>query len=331
MAEKTSMVQSKNELSPQERFTQAALRQIKEAFGELAQDITPTHRRLLANYFTYADRMLAKYESDRVRKNEANKDHKYDNTLPYTWQNVMFNEFIQDALHYSKTGLDPLMKNHINFIPYKNSDKTKYVLTPLQGYVGLQLAAEKYGLHLPLSTTIEVVYATDKFKPIKASGTNAAEDYIFEVNNPFSRGEIVGAFGYHRYADPSKNKLIWLTLEQIKKRSPHQNVEFWGGEKDEYNWKGEKTGNKLQVTGWLDEMCEKAMRRVMFSEKNIIIDPEKIDDTYNYIQRRDIEATKLEAISEVDENQGKGDIVEIPAEYTVDDSVFDGEVADESN
>ena len=46
-------------------------------------------------------------------------------------------------------------------------------------------------------------------------------------------GEIVGGFGYIEYTEPTKNKLIIMTIKDILKRKPDKaSGEFWGGKEN---------------------------------------------------------------------------------------------------
>ena len=149
------------------------------------------------------------------------------------------------------------------------------------------MLVEKYALIKPKNVTIEVVYKNDTFKPLKRSRDNAVESYLFEVDNPFERGEIIGGFGYVEYDDPALNKLFTMTMRDIEKRKPqYAAAEFWGGEKDEYK-NGKRTGNKVEVDGWKDEMVYKSLVRFVYGK--IPLDPRKIDDDYKYIQARELE------------------------------------------
>ena len=76
-------------------------------------------------------------------------------------------------------------------------------------------------------------------------------------------------------------------MRDIEKRKPqYAAAEFWGGEKDEYK-NGKRTGNKVEVDGWKDEMVYKSLVRFVYGK--IPLDPRKIDDDYKYIQARELE------------------------------------------
>lgn len=285
-----------------ERFTTAVLKEFGTSVSGAVQ-ATDYQKNLVQGYFIAIDRMLNDLEAERIRKNEKNADHKYDNTIAYTWANVNMGTLARDVMSYSKMGLDMLAANHLFAIPYKNKKTKKYDLGFIKGYDGIKMLVEKYALVKPKAVTIEVVYKNDTFKPLKKCRDNAVESYLFEVDNPFDRGEIVGGFGYVEYDDPSLNKLFVMTMKDIEKRKPqYAAVEFWGGKKDEYE-NGNKTGNKIEVEGWKDEMVTKSLIRHVYGK--LPLDPKKIDDDFKYIQAREAEYKDVEVHNEIAEKANK--------------------------
>ena len=199
----------------------------------------------------------------------------------------------------ARIGFDPAQKNHINMLPFKKNNR--YEITFIEGYKGIELKAQKYGLEVPSGIAVEVVYANDRFKSIKKDHRNNIENYEFEITNDFDRGEIVGGFYYKFFTEnPEKNKLMVFTMKDILKRKPqYASAEFWGGEKDE--WKnGKKTGKKEPVEGWLDEMCLKTISRAAYN--SITIDSTKIDNDYAQIRQSQQEFKESEVINEIAEN-----------------------------
>ncbi len=287
------------QLSMSERFTRQVLKEFgSNVAGQIA--VTDYQRRLIQGYFISIDRALKMAEEARIRKNENNRDHKYDNELPVTWNNVNLNDLALDVVHYAKMGLDMMQENHLFPIPYKNNKTNKYDVTLMPGYNGIQYIAEKYALEKPISVTIELVYSTDTFKPIKKSKDNQVESYIFEINNPFDRGEIIGGFGYIEYEDPVKNKLIIMTRKDIEKRKPaYAAAEFWGGTTKV--WENGKQVEK-ESDGWFEEMCLKTIKREVYSAKYIPRDPKKIDDNYQYMKMREAHYAEMEAQEEINSN-----------------------------
>ncbi|NLE27078.1 MAG: recombinational DNA repair protein (RecE pathway), partial [Clostridiaceae bacterium] len=218
-SQKSNEVAKTQQLAMSERFTNQVLREFGSNVAGAIQ-VTDYQRQLIQGYFIGIDRALKMAEEARIRKNENNRDHKYDNNLPVTWANTNLNDLALDVVHYARMGLDMMQDNHLSPIPYKNNKANKYDITLMPGYNGIQYIAEKYAVEKPLAVTIELVYSTDTFKPIKKSRDNKVESYEFEINNAFDRGTVVGGFGYIEYTDPLRNKLIIMTLKDIEKRKP---------------------------------------------------------------------------------------------------------------
>ena len=275
-----------------ERFRDKVLRQ----FGTVSDgaiDVTTEQRELIQGYFLAIDRALTVAENGRVSKNNANSDHKYDNNLPYTWNNVNLNDLAVDLVHCAKLGLDMNLPNHLFPIPYQNKKTNAYDITLMRGYNGIRYIAERFALDPPSNVVIELVYDTDRFEVKKKSEANTVESYTFEITQPFSRGTIVGGFGYIEYADPQKNKLVLMSLADIMKRKPKSaSAEFWGGVGKVYE-KGKRVDAELE--GWLDEMCRKTLVREVYSAKHIPIDPRKVTSSFNHMENREVDYALLEA------------------------------------
>lgn len=270
-----------------ERFTEIVIRQFGSSVGVPA--LTDYQKRLIQGYFIAIDRALKMAEEERLRKDEKNRDHKYDNELPVCWDNVNSLDLALDVVHYARMGLDMMQENHLFPIPYKNNKTKKYDMTLMPGYNGIRYIAEKYAVEKPTAVTIELVYSTDTFEPIKKSWENKVESYRFVINEPFDRGEIKGGFGYIEYADPTRNELVIMTRKDILKRKPqYASANFWGG----------KQGDK-DVEGWFDEMCLKTLVREVYSAKHIPRDPKKIDDAYQYMKRREAQMAEIQVQEEI--------------------------------
>ena len=282
-----------------ERFTAKVMKEFGSTVGEI--QVTDYQRQLVQGYFIAIDRALKSAEEERLRKNEKNKDHeKYDNNLPVTWGNVNLNDLALDVVHYARMGLDMMQENHLFPIPYKNNKTGKYDMTLMPGYNGIQYIAEKYAVEPPLAVTVELVYSTDTFRPIKKSAENRVENYEFAINNAFDRGEIIGGFGYIEYADPVKNKLVIMTKKDIEKRKPkYASANFWGGKQKV--WENGKQVDH-ETDGWYEEMCLKTIKREIYSAKHIPRDPKKIDDNYQYMKMREARIAELEAQDIIDAN-----------------------------
>jgi len=279
-----------------ERFTAMVMKEFGSTFG--TPELTGYQWRLARGYFIAIDRALKTAEEERLRKDANNRDHNYDNNLPIIWENVNLNDLARDVVHYARMGLDMMQDNHLFPIPYKNNKSQKYDITLMPGYNGIQYIAEKYAVEKPKAVTIELVYSTDTFAPIKRSASNAVESYEFTINNPFDRGEVIGGFGYIQYADPAKNELILMTKKDIEKRKPHYaSANFWGGMQKV--WENGKQVEK-QMEGWYEEMCLKTIKREVYSAKHIPRDPQKIDDAYQYMKLQEARIAELEAQKIVD-------------------------------
>lgn len=260
------------ELTHSERFTNMVIKEFTGSAGEL--NLTNFQKKLIQNYFIKIDSTLKDNEQKRLAKKPE-----YQESIPFTWENVNMQKLSQDVVSFSSVGLDPCQKNHINLIPYGNTKTKKYDIGVIVGYVGLEIKAKKYGYMAPDDVIIEVVYSNDVFKPFKKDKNNPVETYEFEIVNPFDRGDIVGGFYYHNFiSEPEKCKLRIFDMNDIEKRRPDKaSAEFWGGEKDE--WKdGKKTGKKVKIEGWFDEMVYKTIARAAYDA--IAIDSEKIDENY---------------------------------------------------
>ncbi len=285
-------------MNASERFTSKVLKE----FGSTVAgpvEVTEFQKKLIQGYFIAVDRALKTAEDERIRKNDKNRDHKYDNDLPVTWENVNLTDLALDAVHYARMGLDMMQDNHLFPIPYKNNKTRKYDMTLMVGYNGIRYIAEKYALEPPIAVTTELVYSTDEFTPIKKSIQNRVESYLFEIKQPFDRGEIVGGFGYIEYADASRNELIIMPLSAILKRKPkYASPNFWGG-----------TVNNEKVEGWFDEMCLKTLIREVYSSKHIPRDPQKIDESYQYMKLREAQIAEMQAQEDVDA-YANGDVID---------------------
>lgn len=304
MSEKQTVAVVTQEVSMAERFTGMVMKQYATT-GKYQP--TEKEKQLIRNYFIAIDQTLQKSEAERIRKNSNNRDAKYNNELPYTWNNVDLPVLAQDLAHYARVGLDMLEDNMLFPIPYKDNKGNKYVVTLMEGYNGIRYQAEKYALDPFKAVIVEVIYANDKFRMIKKDSRNPVEGYEFEIVNPFDRGEPVGVFGYIEFEDASKNKLVVFSKADVMKRKPkYASPEFWGGEKTVY-----ENGRPVKTTldGWLPEMFEKTMKREIYGSKRIPRDPDKVDESYNYIRQREQQYADMVIEAEVMENGNSTPII----------------------
>lgn len=286
----TAEVAVKSQGNMSERFTQKVISEFSGNVGEF--HVTDYQRTLIQGYFIGVDRAIKTAEAERLRKNEANRDHKFDNPVPVTWANVNMTNLALDVVHFARLGLDTMQSNFITPIPYLNKKENRYDINLMLGYNGIKYIAEKYALDPPKSVTIELVYQSDVFKPYKKGRGNDVESYEFEITNPFDRGKIVGGFGYIEYGDARKNELVIMSMKDFEKRKPeYASANFWGGKSKEW-----KNGSKVDVEkeGWLDEMCRKTLIREVYSPKHILLDPRKIDENYQYMREREAELQRTQ-------------------------------------
>ena len=261
--------------TPSERFTNAVMKNFTQDNGGV--QITPFQKRLCQSYFIKIDQMLKASEIKRMAKKEEYRD-----SLPYSWENVNMNKLAVDVLAYSSVGLDPMQKNHLHPIPYKNNATGKFDISFTKGYNGIELVAKKYGIDVPDDVIIRIVYKNEVFTPIYKDAENRKESFTHKPSeNPFEKGEIIGGYYYHVFfSNPEKNKLRVFSLADIEKRIPKTaSVEFWGGEKDK--WEGGKKSGTEKVEGWKDEMVWKTIKRAAWDAINI--DSQKIDDNIQKI------------------------------------------------
>jgi recombination protein RecT len=292
--------------SHSERFTQEVIKQFTNTAGQL--ELTSFQKKLCQNYFIKLDQTLKANEIKRLATKEAYRDK-----LEFIWKNVNMQKLAVDVVSFSSVGLDPIQPNHINLIPYKNNKTSQFDIAFITGYRGKEVKARKYGLEVPDEVVVELIHANDTFKVLKRDVNTPHDTYVFEVNNPLDRGAILGGFYYLSYtSNPKKNRIKVLTMADIEKRKPDSaSPEFWGGEKDE--WKdGKKTGNKIKVEGWFDEMALKTIYSAAWG--SITIDASKIDDHYRSVLEREREVSDVKVLGEIKANANIGETLSIEQE-----------------
>jgi recombination protein RecT len=284
------------------RFMNKVMTEFTSGVGEVA--LTKFQKRLAQNYFIAVNTTLQKAELKRLKKEE-----KYRDPVPVTWANVNMEGLAQDVVACARIGLDPAQRNHIGITPFKNNSTNKYDLVFIEGYRGVELKAEKYGLNVPDQIVVELVFSTDKFRSVKKSFQNKVESYEFEITNEFDRGAIIGGFYYHGYsASPEKNKLVVMSLKDILKRKPkYASPEFWGGEKDK--WENGKKVGKEQTDGWFEKMAYKTVYRAAYGD--ITIDSQKIDDDFLRLRSMEDSIAESRADAEILEHANVGEIIDI--------------------
>ena len=268
--EEKEVATKKNEVatkmqSNSERFMLAVEKEYNSEVGKV--ELTGHQRRLIQNYFVKLDRTLKDAEVKRQRSSNGDP-------LAIEWGSINMPKLAQEVIAFSSVGLDPLQPNHINLMPFKNNANNNYDIVAIIGYRGLEIKAKKYGIDDLKDVRVELKFATDNFELIKKDKNNDVEGYVFDVTNPFDRGELQGGFYSLIFGDETKNRCVVMTLADIEKRKPkYASAEFWGGEKGKYEG-GKKVGTE-KIEGWYHEMCWKTICRAAYN--SITIDSEKID------------------------------------------------------
>lgn len=262
------------ELTLSERFTNSVLREYKSIAKSI--EITDKEYGLIANYFIKIDEMLRNSKQG------------------YTWQNIRMKEFSTTLAHMAKIGLDMTIPNTLSFIPFKYKDTHTVNMVPVIGANGYQYLAMKFGINPPRNVVIELVYETDEFYIIKKDAKHAGDSYTFNINNPFNRGKIVGAFGFLEFRNQKLDKVIALSKEQLLKYRPAKyDATFWTGENEK-------------------KMLEKTMAKHIL--KKVVLDPEKINrfgDSISYLENNEIDAVEQDAKENIDVGMCSGKLVDI--------------------
>lgn len=300
-----------------ERFTNMVVNEFQGNIGQL--NLNEYQKQLIRNYFIGIDNALKAAETSRsFSKKKAN-----DPTI--TWENVNMNKLAVDVVQNAKMGLDMSVANHLHVVPFKNGKTNKYDLTLMPGYEGLKYIAANFALYKVADIKVELVHENDVFQP---TYKNNIEGYEFKITNPFSRGNVIGGFGYIRYENEVHNKLVIMSVEELLKRKPSTaSAEFWGGQKDKWE-DGKKVGTE-EIEGWTNEMLYKTMVRATC--KKVTVDPKKINDSYIYVMDTSdnyyMEQQEEKVQEEIDENANNSliDIETGEIKDTVDASIVSAE------
>ena len=85
----------------------------------------------------------------------------------------------------------------------------------------------------------------------------------------------------------------------MKRKPKYASPEFWGGKKKVW-----ENGKQIEVEmeGWVAEMYEKTMKREIYGSKRIPRDPDKVDESYNYIRQREQQYEDMVIEAEIVQN-----------------------------
>ena len=263
-----------------ERFTNMVIREFSGTVGTGLQ-MTAYQQKLAQHLFLKVDATLKELEAKRLSKSNPTG-------TPITWANINMPKLAIDAVHRVDLGLDALIANHVHPIPYFNGKLQKYDLDLRIGYVGKDYYRRKFAREQPVNVIYELVYETDKFKPIKKGFKNDCDSYEFEITNVFDRGKVIGGFGYIMFEDPRKNVLVTIGPKQFNRsKAAAKANEFW--ERDE-----ESMQFKTLVHRTMDKLPS---------------DPEKVNESFLAVQAEEAEERIIDG--EIAENANRGPVIEV--------------------
>lgn len=218
-----------------DRFTEKVI----ECYGDCSNGLEATEKEkdIIKGYFLSIDLAL-----------KNSKDG-------YSWKMVEIDKLAPKLKHYARIGLDMQLPNHLSPVPFKTGNTGKIAINLIPGYEGRVYIAKKFALDPIDDIVVKLVGKNDTFKPIYKDKNNKCDNYIYEENNAFDKGEIIGGFAYIVYPDETKNKLIKMSIAEIKKHMPKHGSSFWTGD-------------------WKEKMWEKTL--VIEACKKITLDAEKI-------------------------------------------------------
>lgn len=262
-----------------QRFTSEVMKQFGNEVGTV--ELSQYQKKLAQHLFIAIDTQLKFLESRRQDRDAKG--------FPIVWTNINMAKLALDAMHRIELGLDALIPNHIHAIPYYNKTLKKYDLDLRIGYVGKDFYRRKMALDEPEDIIYELVYSTDKFKPVKKTKDNPVESYDFEIMNPFERGEVIGGFGYVVYKEPERNKLVIVSKADFdKSRKIAKSDDFWKNHTREMQFKT----LVHRVTSTLN------------------VDPEKINASFMAVEMGDSE---ISAEREIQEGMAGAEVIDIEA------------------
>lgn len=229
------------------------------------------------------------------------------NKSNYNWNQVDMTDLAIQSIKYSRLGLDMFQENTLHIVPYRKGNTGKIVVDLQLGYNGRKYLALTYAIKPIADVQVELVFENDEFEFL---GRN---EFEHKIKNPFNRGEIIGGYGFIEYKDGDK-KLILVSLEDLDARRK--------AAKTDYIWKA-----------WPKEMYFKTLCNIVFSQRNIPLDPRKIGDEMEYIRSREAEKKQAETQFDIDENANSEelDFTVGEAEYVENPTTNEEEVEDQTN
>lgn len=207
-----------------QRFLADVERQFAAQMGAGPQ-FSAFERQLTQHMYLRIDAALKMAEAKRKRGSE------------YSWRTIDRQQLALDTVHCVHLGLDPLIDNHVHPVFYWNSHKGVYDVVLQRGYVGADFIARQYALDPPIDIVYQLVYDTDVFRPLPRSVERDVENYVFEIDQPFDRGNIIGGFGYLVYDDPRKNRLVLVTQRDFGRSKAASKSDFWRDNPVEMHYK----------------------------------------------------------------------------------------------
>ncbi len=213
------------ELRPvSERFTNIVIREFSGVTGQKVE-LSDFQKKLAQHLFIKVDQALRSFESKRKAA-----------ALPFVWNNINLDKLALDAIYRIDLGLDALIPNHIHPVPYMDDRLGKYSMDLRIGYAGQDYVHRRFALDPPVNVIYELVYETDEFRPIKT--TDGVSQFEFQITQPFSRGNVIGGFGYVVYEDPRRNLLVLVPEDDFNKsQSKARSQEFWENYPTEMRYK----------------------------------------------------------------------------------------------
>lgn len=279
------------QLSLSERFTNKVIANYSDVAKGI--EITDKEKSIIAGYFITIDKALK--------------------TANIAWNEIDLNALALDLAHKARLGLDMQMKNYLAPSFYRNKKTNIVTATLITGYEGEKHLAYKFAQIKPKDIRVELVYSTDKFKPIKKDVNNPCDRYEFDITNPFDRGEIKGGFGYIQYDDERNNTLVIMSEKEILKRKPdYASDSFWG------KWK-----EKMYYKTVMKETC-----------RHILLDVDKVReyrDTLDYEEQREVEYAKIIADDEIVANASTGEVIDVDVTDKSDEPIPDFNFEDFNN